>query len=120
MKFYLNLWLCPFKNKISSNYLVTKTDPVELNKWPRHTNCSTTIPAVLCYIRCIIRRNLRKEGSVFQNDIATLGIHSRHFENSTVRRYTSDRFLMQVHVFCAFVFRILQSHVNNSRTINSF
>jgi hypothetical protein len=33
---------------------------------------------------------VRNEGSVFQNEIWTLRIHSGHFENSTVMRYTSN------------------------------
>jgi hypothetical protein len=36
---------------------------------------------------------VRNEGSVFQNEISILRIHSGHFENSTVMRYTSNRFL---------------------------
>jgi hypothetical protein len=38
----------PFKR--SSNHIVTKTDPMELNKRHRHSNCSTEIPVMLCYI----------------------------------------------------------------------
>jgi hypothetical protein len=38
------------RNKRSSNHIVTKTDPMELNKRHRHSNCSTAIPVMLCYI----------------------------------------------------------------------
>jgi hypothetical protein len=37
---------------------------------------------------------VRNEGSVFQNKISTLRIHSGHFENSTVMRYTSNVSIM--------------------------
>jgi hypothetical protein len=78
---------------------------------------------MLCYIRCIISCNVsiyfivRDEGSVFQNEIPTLRIHCGHFENSTDMRYTSNCFLMQV--LRVFLLWILQSHVNNTRIINS-
>jgi hypothetical protein len=37
---------------------MTKTDAMELKKKRhRHSNCSSTIPAMLCYVRCIIRCN---------------------------------------------------------------
>jgi hypothetical protein len=38
------------RNKRSSNHIVTKTNPMELNKRHRHSNSSTAIPAMLCYI----------------------------------------------------------------------
>jgi hypothetical protein len=31
------------RNKISSKYITTKTDPSKLDEWHRHSNCSTTI-----------------------------------------------------------------------------
>jgi hypothetical protein len=43
---------------IFSNYLVTKTGPMELNKRNRHSNFKTTISAMLCNIWCIISRNV--------------------------------------------------------------
>jgi hypothetical protein len=42
---------------IFSNYLVTKTDPMELNKRHRHWNWGTTISLILCYTAWIIKRN---------------------------------------------------------------
>jgi hypothetical protein len=42
------------RNIIFSNYLVTKTDPLELNKRHRHWNGSTTISMILCYTVWII------------------------------------------------------------------
>jgi hypothetical protein len=47
-------------------------------------------PTMLRYIRCIISLMchvyviMKNEGSVFENEISTLRIHSGHFENSTV------------------------------------
>jgi hypothetical protein len=81
---------------ISSNYLVTKTDPMELNKRQRHWNWSTTISTILCYILCFMSVYfiVRNEGSVFPKEISTLRIHSGHFENSAVMRYTSNCLLM--------------------------
>jgi hypothetical protein len=41
------------RNKRSSNHIVTKTDPMELSKQHTHSNCSTPIPVMLCYISWI-------------------------------------------------------------------
>jgi hypothetical protein len=41
-----------------SNDLVTITDPMKLNKRHIHSTCSTAIPTMLCYTRCIIRCNV--------------------------------------------------------------
>jgi hypothetical protein len=88
-------------NMIFSNYLQTKSNPIELNKEHRHSNWSMTISAILCstlwiisVVMCHVYLIVRNEGSVFQNEISTLRIHSGHFENSSVMCYTSNCFLM--------------------------
>jgi hypothetical protein len=60
---------------------------------------------------------VKNEGSVFQNEISTLRIHSAHFENSTVMHKTSNCFLMQL--LRIYALWLLQSHVNNTRVQNS-
>jgi hypothetical protein len=85
------------RNMIFSNYLETKTGPIELSKRHIHSNFNTTISAMLCYIRWVMSRNVsclfprEQWGYVFQNVICSLRIH---FENSTAKRYTSNCFLM--------------------------
>jgi hypothetical protein len=88
-------WLCVEIFIIIRN-VVTKADSMELNKRYKYLNCIMAIPAMLCYLPCIIECNVsvRNEGSLFQNEIITLRIHSGQFENSTVMRYTSNCFLM--------------------------
>jgi hypothetical protein len=80
------------RNIIFSNYLVIKTDPLELNKRHRHWNWSTTISLILCYTAWII--TVRNDGSVLPNEISTLRIQPGHFENSTFMRYTSNCLFM--------------------------
>jgi hypothetical protein len=78
---------------IFGNYLVTKTNPMELNKRRRHWNWSRTISMILCFTAwitvamCHVYFIGRNEGSAFPNVLLTLRIHSWHFENSTLMRY---------------------------------
>jgi hypothetical protein len=65
-----------FRDIIFSIYLVTKTDPMGLNKRHRHSNQRTTISTILCYTPCFISWNVsclphREE---FTNEISTLRI----------------------------------------------
>jgi hypothetical protein len=89
-----------FRDIIFSNYLVTKTDPMELNKRQRHWIWSRTISIILCYTAwiavavCHVYFIGRNEGSVFPNVLSTLRIYSWHFENSSVMRYTSNCLFM--------------------------
>jgi hypothetical protein len=67
-----------FNNMIFSKYLVTNTDPMELNKGYRHSNWSMTISVIdnSYVVTCHVYSILRNEGRVFQNEILTLRIHS--------------------------------------------
>jgi hypothetical protein len=80
---------------IFSIFLVTKIHPMELNKRHRHSNQSTTISTIFCYILCfkvyILLRGMR-----VVNEISTLRIHSGQFENSTVMRCTSILFVSKI------------------------
>jgi hypothetical protein len=69
------------RNKRSSKHLVTKTDPMELNKRHRHSHWSTAIPAMLCYVPWIgsCYFTAKNEGSVFEIEISTLRINSGYF-----------------------------------------
>ena len=75
--------------KIFSNYLVTKTDPMELNKRHRHWNWSTTISLILCYTAWIIK----KKRGMF---ISSWGIRVVYFQMYFQMKFRFNGYILDI------------------------